>query len=899
MRNQARLPALSFVAASDLATYVQSFQSGAGGGPRIGGDAARKVLMQSRLPVAELGRIWELSDRRKQGSLSLPEFVLAMFLAQSRIRGKVLPDALPSSIAAEIDAAMAPLMAVGTQMAMAPQMAVAPQMAMAPQRAMTPQMAMAPPVPVSLPARGASQPVRSGSGGADLDMSFESRFPDIGGSAGALRNARQSFHQSMLEPRVPAQQQQEQQKWAISTQERAQYEAIFRQCDAGRTGVLKGGPAREVFAQSSLPQHELAKIWGLADTNNQGELNLDEFSVAMHLVFRRLAGAPIPDRLPAELVPRSTRGFMDSLSDMKGQLMLKDVRNSVSRASTPMHDVSLRLQPVGATDKDDDGYVYRSAHRHRNNRDRSASSTGQDSAEPVTPVAEPVSASGQSLDELRAEVRRRRDTVNQLKADTDKRSKEQAEGRVTARWKLDDLKREIEDIHRTTPAAAAADDGGDGDSEIARLVERRTTLVTSIDVLLQEIPRLAADYKRLADDLVEANKEALDKKKSKGTGGAGGSGEDVESRAARLVAQRMAALTGQTMDSLDEPDSGETERIDRQHRERMERMESVTNGLARVQQAVHELNVAGPAADPKWDQGAGLQSEEVRELVHRLQRIPPAARPPRSAPERGPVRTAAPPGSQPPPKTLPPQPQAAPSLAQRLAAATSPQERERLLKEIAEERFRERQRALGIPDPADEPQPEPPAAPAHVPSPPPLPKADEAPLQPPAATATATAAATAKPEMSQRGDDADLLGLSAGGDDAPANNPFGAPQPMPPAPRGYADIFNQLLEVDDYSDSSSDNEWDRDDSSDDEASPAAAVAKGASTSSRSPLEVAAALAAVVIDDKDDAASSDSSISFNTAFAQPTAAAAAAAAAATSEGETNPFLGLLSLDTGKA
>ncbi|KAJ2757521.1 actin organization and endocytosis protein, partial [Coemansia nantahalensis] len=120
--------------------------------------------MQSRLPVGELGRIWELSDLRKQGSLSLPEFALAMFLAQSRIRGKVLPDVLPPAILAEIQAANALPPAVA-----APQAMLTPQMALAPQqRAMSTQMSMAPPPPASMPAMraGTSPPA-----GADLDDS--------------------------------------------------------------------------------------------------------------------------------------------------------------------------------------------------------------------------------------------------------------------------------------------------------------------------------------------------------------------------------------------------------------------------------------------------------------------------------------------------------------------------------------------------------------------------------------------------------------------------------------------------------------------------------------------------------------------------------------------------------
>ncbi|KAJ1726684.1 actin organization and endocytosis protein [Coemansia biformis] len=859
-----------------------------------------------------------------------------MFLAQSRIRGKDLPDRLPPAIVAEIGAANSKAAMVS------PQLAMGPQLGMAPQAPAARQMAMAP--PASLAATSAAMDrsqAGAGDNGAGLEKSFESRFPDIGPSAGALRNVRQSFHQSMLGSQTSEQQPQHQ--WAINAQERAQYEAIFRQWDSARTGAIKGAQAREVFAQSSLPQHELAKIWGLADINNQGELNLDEFSVAMHLIFRKLAGAPIPDKLPADLVPRSSKNFMDSLNDMKDQLMFQDVvaKKPLSRASTPAYDVSPRQHTGDSGFDGDEVGVYRSANR-RKNTGKSAMSTGRSSAEPVTPGSEPVSASGQSLDDLRAEARRRRDAVAQLKSDIDKRGKEQAEGRVTRRWKVDDLKREIEDIHRTTPLAVAADDGaGDGDAERARLLEKRNKLLANISELLQTIPHLAADYRRLADDLVEANKDAIRKKKSHGAAAGGSGGTDVESRAARLVAERMAALTGQTMDSFDEVDSSETDRIDRQHRERIERMESVTNGLARVHKAVKELNV-GPiagAAEPKWESGAGLQSDEVEELVRRLQLIPRAAPPARSRPESRPenrpqaheaAASSLPlsplPRSQPTTQQTPQQ--QAPSLAQRLATATNPQDRERILKEIAEERFRERQRALGIPDQNEEPSAEPPAAQSPVHEYKPTPKADPKPVSepklklelglqsyPPLAALEETpfkspvtpAGNGARPEMSQRTDDADLLGLSNAGDSAPASNPFAAQvhqQPLQPkstAAPAYADIFSQSLEVDDYSDSSSENEWDRDDSSDDDGGPSAAK-RG--SGGNQPSKVVAAIAAVVSDDglavaaeKDVASSPESSVSFNTAFAQPAAGASGDGNGADKD-ETNPFLGLLSLDANK-
>ncbi|KAJ1805806.1 actin organization and endocytosis protein, partial [Coemansia sp. RSA 2523] len=302
MNGQQGQLSLSFVPANDAQAYVRSFQSNVGAGTlRIGGDAARQVLMQSRLPVNELGRIWELSDMHKQGSLSLPEFALAMFLAQSRIKGKALPDTLPPAIRAEVDAANSrathvplattpalhtpaanPLVMTQPQMSMqmvgmnrmlpppnsmgSMSMAQSNPMSMAQSNPMSMtqsnpmsmaqsnSMSMTQSNPISM-----TQSVPTVQATAESVDDFESRFPDIapaGGAAAALSSVKQSFGQGMMGARAAVSQHQ----WAISGTERAQYEAIFRKWDPGHRGVLRGEQAREVFAQSGLAQHELAKI---------------------------------------------------------------------------------------------------------------------------------------------------------------------------------------------------------------------------------------------------------------------------------------------------------------------------------------------------------------------------------------------------------------------------------------------------------------------------------------------------------------------------------------------------------------------------------------------------------------------------------------------------------------
>ncbi|KRY21826.1 Actin cytoskeleton-regulatory complex protein PAN1, partial [Trichinella patagoniensis] len=78
------------------------------------------------------------------------------------------------------------------------------------------------------------------------------------------------------------------------------------------TGALRGQDAGvfEFFLKSKLTRSELGRIWKLADVNEDGYLNLDEFCVAMHLVVRRVKGNfPIPESLPPllALIPTPPR----------------------------------------------------------------------------------------------------------------------------------------------------------------------------------------------------------------------------------------------------------------------------------------------------------------------------------------------------------------------------------------------------------------------------------------------------------------------------------------------------------------------------------------------------------------------------------------------------------------
>ena len=59
--------------------------------------------------------------------------------------------------------------------------------------------------------------------------------------------------------------------------------------------------------KSRLPNPVLAKVWRLADVDQDGMLDADEFALSMHLINIKLDGFDLPDDLPSHLIPPSKK----------------------------------------------------------------------------------------------------------------------------------------------------------------------------------------------------------------------------------------------------------------------------------------------------------------------------------------------------------------------------------------------------------------------------------------------------------------------------------------------------------------------------------------------------------------------------------------------------------------
>lgn len=97
--------------------------------------------------------------------------------------------------------------------------------------------------------------------------------------------------------------------WGINMTQKSVYDQKFYSLQLDQ-GFVGGMQVKGVMMSSGLANDKLGVIWGLADIDQDGKMDSDEFAVCMYLIDFVKAGNELPERLPLEICPPSKRPLL-------------------------------------------------------------------------------------------------------------------------------------------------------------------------------------------------------------------------------------------------------------------------------------------------------------------------------------------------------------------------------------------------------------------------------------------------------------------------------------------------------------------------------------------------------------------------------------------------------------
>ena len=110
--------------------------------------------------------------------------------------------------------------------------------------------------------------------------------------------------------------------FCVTPEKYQSYIQIFVSSADANTGLISAMDARGVFLQSGLPNPTLAQVWNLADANQKGSLNKEEFVLSMHLLAAVLQGYELPPKISEHMI-RAAKGNFTETEKMGGAQVIQ------------------------------------------------------------------------------------------------------------------------------------------------------------------------------------------------------------------------------------------------------------------------------------------------------------------------------------------------------------------------------------------------------------------------------------------------------------------------------------------------------------------------------------------------------------------------------------------------
>uniref|UniRef100_A0A670Y1K4 Epidermal growth factor receptor pathway substrate 15 like 1 n=1 Tax=Pseudonaja textilis TaxID=8673 RepID=A0A670Y1K4_PSETE len=415
----------------------------------LSGDKVKPVLMNSKLPLDVLGRVWDLSDIDKDGHLDRDEFAVAMHLVYRALEKEPVPSVLPPSLVPPSKRKKVPIF------------------------------------PGAVPVLPASPPPKD-----------SLRSTPSHGSVNSLNST------GSLSPKHSLKQTQPSANWVVPLTDKIRYDEIFLKTDLDLDGFVSGQEVKDIFMHSGLSQNLLAHIWALADTRQMGKLNKDQFALAMYLIQQKVSkGIDPPQVLLPDMIPPSERTtpVQDSSSsvgsgEFTGVKELDDISQEIAQLQREKYSLEQDIREREGAIRQKTNEVQ----ELQNDLDRETSSLQELEAQKQD--------AQDRLDEMDQQKAKLKDMLN------DVRQKCQEESQVITSLKMQiqsqesDLKSQEDDISRAkTELNRLQQEETQLEQSIQAGKVQLETIIKSLKSTQEEINQARSKLSRLQETLQEAN----------------------------------------------------------------------------------------------------------------------------------------------------------------------------------------------------------------------------------------------------------------------------------------------------------------------------------------------------------------------------------------------------------